>query len=398
MSKLETRLTSDPADMEALAPIVAWAFGNDPRSSLEWLQRGEPGCLRVASRAGRNGVGVEAGLLEIPMGQWFGGERLSMLGLAGVAVAPEARGQGVAFELLQATLRAARERDVALSMLYPSTYRLYRKAGYELAGSYCNYTLQIGKLPRVPRTLSIVSLDGAAAEVLYRRVARGRDGHVDRGPYVWRRVREPRGEQTRGFGVSDAGGLIGYVYARPAELRKMPLELALSDFVTSDRRAFQALLGFFAEHSSLAERVSWHGGPADARLLGVPERALQVSIEEYWMLRLVHVERALLGRGYPELDADVDLVVEDALLPENSGRHALRVRAGKAQRDGAAPSGKTSAARCARLGVGALAAIYSGFVSPRELAAAGAIEADERTLGTLGALFAGPAPSSADFF
>src|SRR5262245_23351235 len=120
MSKLETRLTSDPADMEALAPIVAWAFGNDPRSALEWLQRGEPGCLRVASRSVRSGV--EAGLLEIPMGQWFGGERLSLLGIAGVAVAPEARGQGVAFGLVQATLRAARERGVALSMLYPSTY------------------------------------------------------------------------------------------------------------------------------------------------------------------------------------------------------------------------------------------------------------------------------------
>jgi predicted acetyltransferase len=393
MSRLETRLTSDPVDMEAFAPIAAWAFGNDCRSALEWLERGDPGCLRVASRGAPRGTSIEAGLLEIPMGQWFGGERLSMLGIAGVAVAPEARGQGVALALVQSTLRAARERDIALSMLYPSTYRLYRKAGYELAGSYCSFTLQLGKLPRVPRALAVGSLDGAAAEALYRRVARGRDGHVDRGPYVWRRVREPRGEPTRGFGVSDASGLIGYVYARPAELRKVPLELSLSDFVIGDRRAFQALLGVFAEHSSVAERVTWHGGPADARLLGVPERALEVRIEQYWMLRLVHVERALLGRGYPELDAEVDLEVEDAVLPENSARYALRVQAGKPSIGGAA-----RATRRARLGVGSLAAMYSGFVSPRELATAGAIEADERTLATLGAVFGGPAPSSADFF
>ena len=117
------------------------------------------------------------------------------------------------------------------------------------------------------------------------------------------------------------------------------------------------------------------------------------------MLRLVHVERALLGRGYPELDADVDLEVEDPMLPENSARYALRVRAGKPELGEAAVASRgASASRRARLGVGSLAAIYSGFVSPRELAAAGAIEADERTLGTLGALFAGPAPSSADFF
>ena len=390
MSQLETRMTRDPADLEALAAIVAWAFGDEPRLALEWLQRGEPGSVRVAHRAGK----LEAGLLEVPMGQWFGGERVPLLGLAGVAVAPEARGQGLAFELVRATLLAARERNIPLSMLYPSTYRLYRKAGYELAGSWCRFTLQLGKLPRLRPQLAIETLDDEAAEGLYRHVARQRNGYLDRGPYVWGRVRAPRGATARGFGVRAAEGLIGYVYARHAELRRTPMELSLSDFVASDPRAFRALLGFFAEHSSLGDRVSWHGGPADARLLAVPERALTVSIEEYWMLRLVHVEQALLSRGYSEqLSVDIDLDVEDDLLPDNSGVYALRVRAGKPELARAA----TGAPRV-RLGVRPLAALYSGFVSPRELAWAGELQADERALGALAALFAGPAPGIADFF
>jgi predicted acetyltransferase len=388
MSELETRMTGDPADLEALAPIVAWAFGDEPSNSLAWLKRGEPGCIRVAGRSTK----IEAGLLEVPMGQWFGGRRLELLGLAGVAIAPEARGQGVGFGLVRAALRAARERSVALSMLYPSTYRLYRKAGYELAGSWCRFTLQLGQLTRSARSLAVESLDGDAAEDLYRRVACQRNGYLDRGPYAWGRVRAPRGEPARGFGVSGSEGLLGYIYARPAELRKMPLDLRLSDFVACTPLAFRVLLSFLAEHSSTADRASWCGGPADARLLGLPERALSASIEEHWMLRVVHVEQALLGRGYPELDADIDLDVEDDVLPENTGTYGLRVRAGKPELATAA------SARRARLGARALAALYSGFVSPFELVWAGQLEADERALATLSGLFAGPAPACADFF
>src|ERR1044071_2987206 len=99
LADLETRLTSDPADYEALAPSVGWAYGDDVASSLEWLKRAEPGCLRVAGRRGK----IEGGLLEVPMGQWFSGSRLPALGIAGVAIAPEARGQGLALGLIQAT-------------------------------------------------------------------------------------------------------------------------------------------------------------------------------------------------------------------------------------------------------------------------------------------------------
>lgn len=393
MAQLETRLTSDPADLEALAPIIAWAFGDEPSSAREWLGRGEPGMLRVARRQGQSGTAVLAGLLEIPMGQWFGGERVSLLGIAGVAVAPTARGQGVAFGLLEATLRAARERYVALSMLYPSTYRLYRKLGYELAGSRCHVTLQLRSLPRLPSPLAVEDVDPGAAERLYRQLARQRPGYLDRGAYVWSRVRALRGEPARGFGVRGPDGLLGYVYARPAELRKMPYELSLRDFVAQGPTALRALLAFFAEHSSMVDRVSWYGGASDARLLAVPERCVSTRVDEYWMLRLVHVERALLERGYPELDADIDIDVEDTLLSENSRCYPLRVRAGKAEL-----VSRGAPARQVRLGVRALAALYSGFISPRELAIAGELEADDAALSTLSALFCGPAPACADFF
>ncbi len=47
--------------------------------------------------------------LRVPMGQFFGGRSVAMMGVAGVAVAPEARGRGLATRVMQEVLREARE-------------------------------------------------------------------------------------------------------------------------------------------------------------------------------------------------------------------------------------------------------------------------------------------------
>jgi predicted acetyltransferase len=51
-----------------------------------------------------------------------------------------------------------------------------------------------------------------------------------------------------------------------------------------------------------------------------------------------------------------------------------------------------------RLSAGALAALYSGFVSPAQLAFSRQLDADARGLGALSVLFSGPAPGLCDFF
>jgi predicted acetyltransferase len=316
-----------------------------------------------------------------------------MLGLAGVAIAPEARARGLALGLVAQTLRAARERGSALSTLYPSTFGLYRKAGYELAGSHCRITLQLRQLPRMPRPLQVESSnEPAPIEALYRKLAQQRPGYLDRGAYIWSRVRKAEQEPARAFVVHGSSGLDGYVYARAAAPQSVPFELLLNDFMSRTPHAFQSLLAFLADHATTAERAVWHGSAADARILGLPERVAQVAVQDYWMLRVLHVERALLQRGYPEVDRAIDLQVEDELLPENSGLYPLSVRSGVAHLEPGTPQ------LHARLSVGALAALYSGFMAPRELQIAGKLEADERALSALGLLFAGPAPALPDYF
>jgi predicted acetyltransferase len=399
---LETR-RAESEELEALAPIVGWAFGGGTSRALDWLRAAGAPHVRVA----RLGQRVVGGLVEIPMGQWFGAQSVPTLGLAGVAIAPEARGQGLALGLLRDTLRSARQQGVALSTLYPSTFRMYRKAGYELAGSHCRFTLQLQKLARAARPLAVEALDDAAQpalESLYREVARRQNGYLDRGAYVWSRVRRPDMEPARAFGVPGGDGLDGYVYLKVLAPRRAPLELSLSDFVARTPDALASLLAFLGDHFSTVERASWTGGPSDARLLGVSERVIQSNVEDYWMLRLVDVRAALLARGYPPLDAELELDVRDELLPENSGRYLLALARGAAHCH-ASPSVAAGAGTSAapgtpvvRLSVGALAALYTGFATPWQLATAGRLQAGEDAQALLASIFAGPAPGLPDFF
>ncbi len=68
------------------------------------------------------------------MGQWWHGRQMPMAGVAGVKVAPEARGRGVGRALLTRLLADIADRGYPVSALFPTTLPLYRSLGWEIAG------------------------------------------------------------------------------------------------------------------------------------------------------------------------------------------------------------------------------------------------------------------------
>jgi predicted acetyltransferase len=380
----------DPArDLDAFASIVGWAFGFPASDSKLWVERAGVRHARVARRGGR----VLGGLIEIPMGQFFGGRSVSNLGIAGVAVAPESRGGRVALELVVSSLRAARQAGTAVSTLYPATLALYRAAGYELAGSRFRWTLAARKLPRERTSLAVATVtpeDLPEVTALYRKVSSRRPGYLDRGEYVWRRVREARTGEVRGYVVRGQDRVEGYVYLgqRGPEDRR---ELVITDLVAVTPPALRRLFRLVADHQTTLGAAIFHGTPVDPLLFALPEAAGEVTLAEHWMLRIVHAERALSERGYPALDAAVDFELADEQLPENAGRFRLEVSRGQAR---VAPGG-SGAVKLAERG---LAALYTGFQSAPELARAGLLAADDASLSTLEDLFSGPPPTMADYF
>jgi predicted acetyltransferase len=368
---------------------VSWAFGFPAPDAKLWVERAGVQHARVARRGGR----VQGGLIEIPMGQFFGGRSVSNVGLAGVAVAPEARGGRVALELVLASLRAARNAGTAVSTLYPATLTLYRAAGYELAGSRFRWTLAARKLPRERTSLAVspvVPEDLPEVEALYRRISGRRNGYLDRGDYVWRRVREAKTGEVRGYLVRSDLGVEGYVYLgqRGPEDRR---ELVITDLVAVTPPALRRLFRLVADHQTTLGAAIFHGSHVDPLLFALPEAAGEVALGEHWMLRIVHAERALTDRGYPALTASVDFDLTDEHLPENAGRFRLEVERGIAR----VVRGGSGAVRLSERG---LAALYTGFQPAAELARAGLVVADEASLLILHDLFAGPSPAMADYF
>jgi len=111
-----------------------------------------------------------------------------------------------------------------------------------------------------------------------------------------------------------------------------------------------------------------------------------------WMLRLVDVKAALLARGYSEhVGCEVHLDVRDNVLEHNDGRIVLRVANG-------VPEVVEGGDGKVHIDVRALATVYTGHVSPAELAWTGAVSGDERQIAALAQIFAGPKPWMADMF
>lgn len=382
------------SDLDALADVLSHAFGFPREDASGWFSRAGVDNVRALKRLGR----VAGGLIEIPMGQWFGGRSVSTMGVAGVGIAPDERGRGAATHLMRAMLHDARARGFALSTLYAATVTLYRRVGYERAGARFSITLdpRACAIERVPE-VTIDEVNGVPPELvaLYDRTAQRSPGYLDRGPYIWGRIVTPRsGRGTKTFTASHGGVVEGYVVLSHTSTGD-GTSLTVTDLAATTPRAASAILRLLVEYRSLATTVRWHGGPSDVFTNLLPERNCEIALTDYFMVRVVDVALALEERGWPRgASGTLTIEVEDAAMPENSGAYTLSLE------EGAASVAAGSAPKAPRVAITerGLAALYTGHASAHVLAGAGWLEADEDARELLDAWFSGPLPTTRDFF
>jgi predicted acetyltransferase len=384
----------DDRDVAALAGVLRRSLLIPEERVAPWVDRVGRGEFRVVRRDGR----LVGGGAIYPAGQWFGGRSIPMGAVAGVAVAPEERGRGVGTALMRDVLRECRDRGLFLSTLYPATVPLYRAVGYEMAGSWLLHRIRPSALREdvgaTVRPLEVA--DRIAAEALYARRARESAGWVDRSLLFWQRCLLDGDKPYEAYRVDgEDGSMEGYVVYDQERVKpnSNAYDIGVGDLLTTTRRAASRLLGFLATHRSLCESVLVPGGPSEPILLLPDEDLRETARIDRWMLRLVDVPRALEGRGYAaSLRASVSFeVAPDAVFPDNAGRFALEVEGGRA-------TVRRGGDGAVRLDVGALAALYTGYLSAEALASVGRASGDERDLRTASEVFAGPAPCMLDKF
>lgn len=380
-----------PEEVARLSEVVSTAFGMPPAATASYVAALGTENLRGFQEEGE----LAGGLGIVPMGQFFGGRSVRMAGISGVAVAPHARGEGLATRLMTECLRELRASGFPLSGLYPATQPVYRRVGYEQAGARFEMS---GPLDALPRTRHAMRMRPFRAEdldpvqALYTAQARGRPGFLDRGPYAWARVQNFRGMVARGY-VAEAGGEIA-AYAFVATLHKPTFQndLLLTDWCARSEDGWRRLVSFLREHGRIYESVTWSGSEADPVLLLLDEQRFHAKVTHWWMLRILDVGAALGARGYPAgLRGEVHLDVSDDLFAENAGRYVLEVSGG----EGRVTRGGTGALHC---DIRSLAAIYSGHRSAAQLASVSRVRGDAATLAAASELFAGPSPAMVEMF
>jgi predicted acetyltransferase len=374
-----------------LGLILSQCFNSPPDTEDTYLERVGIQNFRTIYSSGA----LAGGLATIPMGQWWGRQRVPMVGLAAVGIAPEYRGSGAAIALLQNTLQELHANHVSLSALYPATQRLYRKAGYEQGGTFCTWSIATEAIQIQERLLpwrSVMPSDPTIFHALYQQQAIRHNGNLDRHSAIWQEiVKAGDREGLYAYILGTEGDPQGYVIfsQHPSEEGST---LRLRDWVVLSSAASRNFWTFLADHRSTIAQVRWRSAAIDPLTLLLPEQPVQVKRVERWMLRIVHVKGALEKRGYPlNLEAELHLNIQDDLLPENSGTIILSVAQGRGK---VSQGGRGDL----KLDIRGLAPLYSGLFSPTQLQTAGHLDAPEPVLAIASQIFAGSPPWMPDFF
>lgn len=390
-SQFEYKTLSSSDEARQLGAILSQCFIGSPSESGGYIDRLGRENFRFLYADDR----VVGGLALIPMGQWWGGQRVAMTGIAAVGIAPEYRGTGAALSLLQAMLQELYTAEVPLSVLYPATQRLYRKVGYEQGGTRSSWSIATAAIQMRERLLPIQSVDAIEISTfaeLQHQYARGNNGHLDRHPAIWQEFLRAQPEQPLyAYLIGTIDRPQGYVIYNQSRSWE-GATLRVRDCSVLSAEAGKSLWTFFADHRSQVETISWQGAAIDPLTLLLPEQPHKLESSMTWLLRIVNVRSALEKRGYPsDVTNELHFEVQDHLLPENNGRFILSVGQGQ----GNVTSGGSGAMK---LDIRGLASLYTGLYTASQLQRMGFLEATETALNAASQIFAGPLPWLPDFF
>jgi predicted acetyltransferase len=353
-----------------------------------------------------DGHGGHVGLLLARTRRVFWGGRPVPAGqVSGLSVGAEHRGRGAGGELLRAYLAEAHDRSATICTLFPATVHLYRRAGFEYAGTWTLYEAAARHLPAAwPEGYRAVpflpSDDPAPLMERFARTLPGRSGQIERDADVWRDaiLRERDSGPPQAYLVDGPGGPDGWVVLKVdehASSREVATSVDVIDWGAVSPGGWRSLLTLAAGFSSLDATVVWKGPEVEPLALLLREQDLRQVRQARFMARVLDVPGAFAARGYPEAARGrLTLQVVDDVCPWVAGTWTVEVEGGEGK--AARVASQAGAARSDACG---LAALFAGYVDPARLVELGLVTGlAAGDVAFLQALHAGPTPWSADYY
>jgi len=333
----------------------------------------------------------------------IGGRPVTTAGAAGVVVAPEYRGRGLARKVMTHLLAQARHRGAAMSTLFRTAPALYRSLGYEQVAD-----LIVGEVPasalrglRVHPSITVRRAqvgDTAAIRSVYTKITESGSCLLTRtGPGLAASDQELI-DSFDGITVAmdQDGSMVGYFsWHRGSGAGGV---LAITELHTLSVRATESLLAVAGSFDMVTPTIRLRTSGTDPVHWTIPAAGWSVSDVRPYMLRTVDLANAVRQRGWPVgLAAAIDITVEDQVCPWNSGRHRLEWSGGEARLisdhlQAGAPGAVTIDPR-------GLAMLMAGDVTAAVLRRAGLVAGGGRHDDeVLDAAMAGPRPAILDEF
>jgi predicted acetyltransferase len=268
------------------------------------------------------------------------GRKVPVMGLAGVAVAPDFRRRGIGRRMCLAALRIARDRGDVMSALYPFRTNFYREMGFALAGALHRYRFSPASLPIYPGWDHVerAAEDGRdVAQEIYGRVAERANGLLERSPRMWTFL-DLTGAYLYLYRCI-RGVPRGYVVVRGRGGPPEHSQLRVLEMVAETREAYLGLLGWLSVQRDQWGTVVYDSVPGEDfyERLDHPRTEKSGSPRGLWfhsssilrgpMFRVLDLE-ALFAMGAesgrvrvpsPLALADGTLQIRDPDIPENQG-------------------------------------------------------------------------------
>jgi len=204
---------------------------------------------------------------HLELALFFQGIEFPMAGVAGVAVAPERRGQKIAQGLIEHALKLFHKQQIPLSMLYPFQHGFYRKLGWAWVGETHQYRVSSRHLPLYTERVNVVPYRGdleASIKAVYHKAAQQHNGWLQREPNRWKGYFKPEGGEEI-YCYAEAGDLLGYMVIEFTHLEptKTQWAIAVQEWVALTAGAYRGLIGFLASLRDQFTTIVWNTNPQD---------------------------------------------------------------------------------------------------------------------------------------
>ncbi|MBM0740714.1 GNAT family N-acetyltransferase [Phormidium sp. CLA17] len=204
---------------------------------------------------------------HLELALFFQGVQFSMAGVAGVAVAPERRGQKIAQGLIEHTLQRFHEQQIPLSMLYPFQHGFYRKLGWAWVGDTRQYRVSARHIPLYSERVNVMTYRDdlqASIKAVYQEAAQQHNGWLQREPNRWKGYFEPEAGQEI-YVYAEAGTLLGYMVIEFTHLEptKTQWAIVVQEWVALTAAAYRGLIGFLASLRDQVTTIVWNTDPKD---------------------------------------------------------------------------------------------------------------------------------------